>query len=186
MRATLARLGRWAHVFGRENRGVSAVEFALILPIMLLLYAGSVELSEALAVDRKVNRVASTLGDLVAQKETLTASELTDIFAAATSIIEPYTANTLKTVVMAVDIKSGKQTIAWVKTSDGSTPPTTPIPVPANIAVDGTQVIVAQTTYQFTSPFSSFMKGITGKTSYDLSHVFMMRPRIGNTVTYTP
>lgn len=169
-----------------SRSGVSAVEFALILPLMLLLYAGSVELSEALAVDRKVNRVASTVGDLIAQGDTLSQAELNEIFAASTAIMEPYATSPLKIMVMAVEIKSTnpKQSIAWAKTNDGSSPPTTPVTVPDSIAKAGSYIIVTQTTYSFTSPFSTFMKGITGKSAYTLSHTFMMRPRISEQVLW--
>lgn len=172
--------------FARARSGVSAVEFALILPLMILLYAGSVELSEALAVDRKVNRVASTVGDLVAQNDSITQTQLNDIFAASSAIVEPYPTTTLKIMVMAVAISNTnpKQSIAWVKVNDGSTPPTTPVTVPDSIAKVGSHIIVAQVSYNFTSPFSSFMKGITGKESYSLNHTFMMRPRVSEQVTW--
>jgi Flp pilus assembly protein TadG len=76
--------------FRSDKRGVSAVEFALILPVMLLLYAGTVEISEALSVDRKVNQLSATVGDLVAQRMTMNTTEINNIFDAATAIMEPY------------------------------------------------------------------------------------------------
>jgi Flp pilus assembly protein TadG len=175
--------------FRDARDGVSAVEFALILPIMLVLYAGSVELSEALAVDRKANRVASTIADLVAQKTNITATEMTNIFNASKAIMEPYaTGSLLEMDLIVVDINASSQTVNWSKTVNGSTyakGTNTPITVPNTIAVTGTQVVIARVEYTYTSPFSSFMKSITGKTSYSLEHVFMMRPRLGTTITFT-
>ena len=61
----------WRRLAG-DQRAVSAVEFALILPIMLLLLFGGVELGDALTIDRKVTHVTSTISDLVAQSKTIT------------------------------------------------------------------------------------------------------------------
>ena len=57
------RLSGCAH----DERGVSAVEFALLLPLMVTLYLGGVEVSQGLTIDRKVTLVARTVADLAAQ-----------------------------------------------------------------------------------------------------------------------
>ncbi|MGB8584643.1 MAG: TadE/TadG family type IV pilus assembly protein [Pseudolabrys sp.] len=57
--------------FGRNRRGASAIEFALIAPLMLGLYIGCVEISEGVA-DRKVTLTAGTLANLTSQVTTLT------------------------------------------------------------------------------------------------------------------
>jgi Flp pilus assembly protein TadG len=53
----------------RANEGVAAVEFALILPIMLFMFIGVLEISHAVTVDRRVSQVTSSTGDLVARAE---------------------------------------------------------------------------------------------------------------------
>jgi len=173
----------------RSDRGVSAVEFALILPVMLLLYAGGVELSEALSVDRKVNRVSSTICDLVSQVSNVSASDMKDIFDASAAILEPYSTGSLKMQILVVDIGSSKQTVNWSKSRSDSVYAkgvTSPIAVPSAIAVVGTQVVIARVRYSYESPFGDLMKTVTGRTTYDLEHVFMMRPRLGTAITYTP
>ena len=52
--------------FATDRRGVSAVEFALLLPLMLTLYLGGVELSQGISIDRKVTLTARTPDDLLA------------------------------------------------------------------------------------------------------------------------
>ncbi len=56
--------------FSRDTRGVAAVEFALILPLLLLLYIGSVEATLLYTTDRGVATIASTVADLVARSKT--------------------------------------------------------------------------------------------------------------------
>ena len=51
----------------RDQEGVSAVEFAMLLPLMLTLYLGGVEVSQGISIDRKVTLTARTVADLVAQ-----------------------------------------------------------------------------------------------------------------------
>src|SRR3954471_12271791 len=85
-----ARARRSLHRFRHDKRGVSAVEFAMLLPLMVTLYIGGVEVSSAIAVDRKVTLVARTLGDLVAQSTSVNDTDMTNILNAATSVVQPY------------------------------------------------------------------------------------------------
>jgi Flp pilus assembly protein TadG len=190
-KATLRQwLGRALLRWRGDRRGVSAVEFALILPVMLLLFAGGSELSEALIVDRKISRTANTIGDLVSQEADVTSAEMTNIFNASTAIMEPYSASTAQMLLIVVNINSASsQTVAWsraVNDTAATVGAPTPIPVPSSIAVVGTQTIIARVNYSYTSPFSSVMQSYTGKSSYSLSKTFMLRPRLGDSITYTP
>jgi Flp pilus assembly protein TadG len=182
------RLARLAARLRDDRSGVSAVEFALILPVMLLLYAGSVEFSEALSVDRKVNQLASTVGDLVAQRETINATEMDNILSAGVAIMLPYDSTTVRVQVIAVNIVSNtSQTVAWAEARNDTDPPdgsAPPIAVPTAIATVGGQVIVTRVRYSFESPFSGFMATITGTEGYDFEHVFMMRPRLSDTIAW--
>ena len=104
----------------RDERGVSAVEFAMLLPLMITLYLGGVEVSQAIAVDRKVTLVARSLGDLVAQSTTVTNSDMTNILAAA-AVVQPFPDATLKVTVSSVTIDAQSVAkIAWSDTKNGT------------------------------------------------------------------
>ena len=79
--------------FVRDRRGVSAVEFALVAPIMICLYFGCVEVSDAVAGDRKVSLTAAALAILSAQVTTISTSDMTNILNASSCIIQPYDAS---------------------------------------------------------------------------------------------
>ncbi len=77
--------------FVKDSKGVAAVEFALIAPLLLLLFLGTVEVSLAVAVDRKLSRTSSAVADLVTQLQTPSASDVEAIFGVTDRIMFPYT-----------------------------------------------------------------------------------------------
>lgn len=99
----------------KDERGVAAVEFALVLPLLLALYLGSVEVSRLYTADQKVATLASAMADLVARhKDTIALSTLNDYFAAATTVMQPLNTTGLGQVVSLVRIASdGKATVVW-------------------------------------------------------------------------
>lgn len=84
--------------FHRDEKGIAALEFALLLPVMLALYFGVLEVSRLTRASQKVAQVADTIADLTARKLTggnspgqagITNADLVDIFSAANMIIAP-------------------------------------------------------------------------------------------------
>ena len=186
-------LGRPAAVlvrFVRARDGVSAVEFALILPLMLVIYAGGAELTTALSLDRKVSRAASTISDLVAQQTSISATQMTGIFDATQAILEPFDDSVAKVVVVVVNVTSSGQKVAWSRARNdtaataGNAPPAAFV-VSKDIASAGDQVVVGRVTYSYTSPFTGVLKSITGSGAYNLKHIFFLKPRQGTTITFS-
>src|ERR1700733_1597781 len=73
-----------------DRRAVAAIEFAMIVPIMLLLFFGTVEFSSAIAVDRKVTLIARTLSDVTSQSLSVATGDLSNFFNAGCAIMYPY------------------------------------------------------------------------------------------------
>lgn len=190
VRSAAERLRRLMRRFASEMSGVSAVEFALILPIMLVIYAGCGELTMALVIDRKVSRAASTISDLVAQQSSVSATLMSNIFDATTSILEPYDSSIAKVVVAVVDVTSSGQKVSWSQArhdtaATANVAPPTALAVPSTIASVGDEVVVGRVTYAFSSPFASVMQSVTGGTAYNLNHIFYLKPRQGSTISFT-
>ena len=82
-----------------DTRGIAAIEFAMVVPLMLVLFFGTVEFSSGVAVDRKVTLMARTLSDLTSQNISVTDTQLTNIFNASTGIMTPYPATPLKSTI---------------------------------------------------------------------------------------
>ena len=108
--------------FQAANSGAAAVEFALILPIMLMVYIGTTEASALIMMDRKIQSVAGAVGDLVARSDgTISKTTLTDYFAAASGIMNPYDSDQVKQVVTEVYVdSSGNAKVIWSRQYSGA------------------------------------------------------------------
>lgn len=107
--------------FRRDKKGLAAVEFALILPVMITLFFGIVELSMALAARADVTNMASIAADLVAQESTLTSQDMANVFAASSAILYPYsTTPATITVYSIIDNGTSAGQVLWSCTKTGS------------------------------------------------------------------
>src|SRR4051794_39882783 len=100
MMRSLQKLSR----FRRDQAGVSAVEFALLSPLMIGLYLGCVELSQGIAIDRKVTLTTGAVANLAGQLTSITAADMTNILNASSAIMAPYPTGTLKITLSCLNI----------------------------------------------------------------------------------
>lgn len=185
-----ARLLLAGDAFLREVRGVAAVEFAFIAPIMLLLFVGTIELSAGVSVNRKLSRLSSTVSDLVTQSQTLTATDITNIMDASTKVMYPYT-DTVSIVLTGISIDgSGTAKVAWSRAKNGTplTTGSTYANVPAKIKKPNTFLVAAKVATTYTPSFGWAQYSATNGLSFSRSSINMdeeifLRPRIGSTVT---
>jgi Flp pilus assembly protein TadG len=182
MRINSAR--EWVLKARGDKRGVSAIEFALIAPVLLVLYVGAVEFSNALTIDRRVAIVTSTAADLVAQEKTTSNADLQDVVKAATSILSPYPDAPLKVVlssVVADENNAGK--VAWSYAANGGTAraKNSSYTVPPGLTQANSSVIVAEVTYDF-SPLLN-LSGLPNPGFFKMSKTFYARPRKSLQVT---
>lgn len=108
---------------GLDQKGVAAVEFALVVPLLLTLYLGSVDVSQGLMADRKLTSVAGTLGDLVAQtgESGLRRATLEDYFAASQTIMRPFSASETRMRVTLVSVdRFGVAQVVWSQARNGA------------------------------------------------------------------
>ena len=185
-RAALSALTKTLGRLRADRSGVSAIEFVLIFPILVVLFAGTVDFGQALMVSRKMNQIAGTLGDMVSQKSSWKATEIAAVITGAATIIQPFDDDALKIQVAIVDVASDLTTkVNWAKAL-GETALTknaaSPVTIPTDIAESGVQLIAVRATYELTTPFSSLLSPVTGVSSYHYNKTFIMRPRIKDTV----
>jgi Flp pilus assembly protein TadG len=179
----------------KDRSGIAATEFAVIVPVMLVMFFGTVEFSAGVAVDRKVTLVARTLSDLTSQGTTATDVTLGNSFAAANAIFYPYPATpTISTITeLAVDPTTLKVTVVWSRSATinaaGSVVLTTGHPcsyvptIPAALVVGGTSLIWSEVSYLY-KPAVNY-GGLIATAGINLSDVAYTRPRQSGSVTYT-
>lgn len=125
-RSVVRALGRSLRRFRRNDSGVAAVEFALILPFLLLLYMGSIEASSLFTVDRRIDVISTTTADLVARWNSdpaaIPSSTLGDYFRASAGIITPYSTTGLTQVVSLLQVSpAGVAKVVWSCAFNGGT-----------------------------------------------------------------
>ncbi|MEI9965538.1 MAG: TadE/TadG family type IV pilus assembly protein [Caulobacteraceae bacterium] len=169
--------------FGRDRRGVAAIEFALIAPVMVLMYCGLVELCQAMIAERKANHVASAIGDLVAQVETVSTGDLSDIFSIGQTIMSPYNTGTLQMRVTSVTLDStGKPKVTWTR-SNNWTASTLKVGDQVTLPVTlnpGDSIIMSESKYSYTSIFHYVLPK-----ALNYNEAFYLRPRRSDNVTCT-
>jgi Flp pilus assembly protein TadG len=145
--------------FANDARGVAAVEFAMIAPLLLLLYFGVVELTQGAMTEQRAAHTASTIADLVAQDQSLTSAQVTDIFSVGATLMYPYPTTTLKMRVSSLTADaSGNVTVAWSQ-ADGMTALAkgASVSVPANVISANGSAIMGESQYTYTSVFGQIM-----------------------------
>lgn len=157
----------------RDDRGVSAVEFALLAPLMIMLYFGLVEISDGVAAGRKVSLTAAALANLSAQVTTISSSDMQDILDASTSIIAPYNASNLQLAIACISIDANKKTTVMWSASRNPNSQTVNPTVPADLLLPNSQLIYAQASYAYTP-----VVGYTVTGTINLSDHMYMAPRI--------
>lgn len=116
MTGILAKLNRTVRKLRRDRSGVGAVEFALIAPVLIVLYMGSLEISVAMSVNKKLARAASTVADLVTQDETVDKTFLKSMVNVAQSVMMPFRTDGMKIRITGIAIDDtgvGKATWSW-------------------------------------------------------------------------
>lgn len=182
-------IGNFFGRFSRADEGLSAVEFALLLPVMLVFYLGGVQVSMAVSTYRLVDLTANTVTNLVAQYTTISASaQMPDILAAATQVMYPAQANdanvakNIKVVVSLIAIdKNGKATVTWSQTLNGTARTVgSVVTVPTSMNIANTNVLLGETSYNFTAPVDFLSLG-----TLNLSSQLYMVPRASTTINLT-
>lgn len=162
----------------RDERGLAAIEFALIAPVMIMLYFGMVELCQGFLATKRTGHAASMVADIVAQSAEVTPAQLDDIFGIGALIMKPYPAAPLKIRVASVTRdNNGVARVDWVQGDAIRNKPLakgdTVTTIPAGVVENGESLIMAETTYDYDSPF-----GVISEELGHFSHSYYLRPRI--------
>jgi Flp pilus assembly protein TadG len=142
-----------------DHGGVAAVEFAIVLPFMLVLYIGGVELGDGLAIQVKVTDTTHIVADLVTQQTTSTTKTMVDtILGASSATMAPYSsppysaANLVVTVSEVSTNASGAATVTWSDSLNGTKRPVGQVmTLPASlVGLPNVSLILGEVSYRYT------------------------------------
>jgi Flp pilus assembly protein TadG len=166
--------------FRRDLRALAATEFALILPAMVLLYIGGVEVTRAMTANRKVAHLTSTLGDLATQTREISDTEMANIFEAAEAIMVPYPTGEELTLLLAF-IRLDGNSVPRVVWSDAfnrtALPVNSIVTVPSQVQQPNTYLVLSQVTYEYRPIMTYFFTG-----PFQLEDDRYLRPRLSETI----
>ncbi len=174
--------------FRKDVRGVAAIEMAFIMPFLLFLYFGLIDLTAMISFNRKITYSASVVADLVTQNSTtVTASAMNDYFDAVELVMSPTSLDEVRIDIYQYRNISGTITNQWKKSSTGGTacaaPNTTGM---SDLMTDSNDLIVTVVCMNYSPYVASFLgKTILGATSFNLSEQIALRPRQSTTLACT-
>ena len=175
------RVRRSVHDLSGDSSGIAAVEFAMVVPLMLVLFFGTVEFSSALAIDRKVTIMSRTLSDLTSQNISITDAQLTNIFNAGTGIMTPYSSSPVNSTITELYVDPATK-VARVQWSKGAAPrgAGSTVAIPAALQVGGSYLIYSEVSYKYV-PSIGYVMAKGGITMSDFTYT---RPRQSTCVMY--
>jgi Flp pilus assembly protein TadG len=171
----------WRRVIA-DVRGAAAVEFALILPVLVLLYAVGFEICQAATVNRKLTDTTVQLANLTSQYTKVSKSDISTIMNASSETMTPFPNSALSIVLSEISIdNTGKASVAWSESylygvAFQGNPLTQPPVAPPSFATPNSSYLVVQSSYAYTPVIAgTFMPPITLA-----SHSFMLPRNAGS------
>lgn len=173
--------------FVEDRRGIGAVEFAIVAPLLIMAYIGAFEISVAVTMARKVNRASSTVSDLLTQNQSTNAATLDTMKEVTKGIIAPFpqTDYSLKITGIAV-AADGKATVAWSRDQSAGKPYATgsSVTLPATLEAKSTFIVRTELVvpHEVLLMMPSFAQNLN---KIDLSKTSYFRQRTGEKISCT-
>lgn len=154
---------RFVRRLGRDRRGVAAVEFAIIAPLMIMMYLGLAEFTQVMMAERRTIRTASAIGDMVAQNSEISATGtggVSDVLAIATTLMRPFPTASLKLCVASIVADAnGAKKIEWSKNqNDTSCASTSVSGLSSDLIAANQSVIMSRVTYAYAGTINQALK----------------------------
>ncbi len=169
--------------FPAAKKGLAALEFAIIAPMMIFLMFGSVDLIDALGASKRSQNVASSLADVIARDTEVSNSEINGLWSAVDVLMFPDSASGMKMRITSVSIVNASTArVVWSEGHGGMSPLTvnSNVTLPAQMMTPGSSVIMAETDYSYTAPLSFLYTGLVhmNHTAYRRSRLVDPIPRV--------
>lgn len=167
-----------------DRHGVGGVEFALIAPMLLVLYLSAVELTVGLSIAKKTSLAASTITDLVARTEDrLVKTDLLAMEDLAKSIFVPYPSRELSIKVTGITVDAaGDSTVAWSWANKGGAPYVVGSAVNVPEGMEIPRTFLVRTELSVKHDLMMYLPSFTGSNlkQITIARDFFFRQRVGS------
>lgn len=182
--------------FRGDSRGVAAIEFAFIVPVLLIMYFVTMEASQAIETSKKVSRIGSMVADLVTQQQSVVKANLDSIMQIGTSTLQPYNRSSPTIIITGIQITdeaSPKVQVAWSRklvagTASADAAKNTTTTVPTALQIRNTFLIRVESDLGYKpiitwSANGSQSLGLTSAfNNISMSETYYLRPRRSPTI----
>ncbi|MBU4531646.1 MAG: pilus assembly protein [Hoeflea sp.] len=185
MTGFLIGLKRTARKLRGDRAGVGAVEFALIAPVLIILYMGSLEISVAMSVNKKLARASSTVADLVTQLDKVDKATLQSMLNVAQSVMTPFRSDGIKVKITGISINGagvGKATWSWQEDNTAAYTAGSTQSLPKELAIPNTFLV--RTEVEFDHKLLMVMPGVENLDirTLHMKKTYHLRQRVGENV----
>lgn len=168
--------------FARAKSGLAALEFAILLPMMVVALFGSIDLIDTLSANKRAQNVTASLSDVVARDTEVSDAEVSGLWAATNILMYPNSSTAMQVRVTSVSITSATSaTVVWSEGHGGYAPrvANSTVSLPSAMMNAGTSVIMTETIYPYSPPLGFIFPSITlTHTAYRRSRLVDPIPRV--------
>ncbi len=175
----LARLNK----FARAQSGLAALEFAILLPMMVVALFGSIDVIDTLNANKRAQNVAASLSDVVARDTEISNAEVSGLWSACDILMYPNTSSAMKVRVSSITIPTATSAkVVWSEGHGGYAPRTanSTVSLPSAMMNAGTSVIMTETIYTYAPPLHFLFPSI------QLTHTAYRRSRLVDPIPRVP
>lgn len=178
--------------FIRERRGSVIVETGIMIAVISMITLSGVELARYTLLHQKMERIAASIGDLIAQAPVITETDIVNIFDAIEEVAKPFSMGPSgRVIVSSIGASAGSGPILnWQRAGGGGLVSSShigssegsPVTLPAGLSmIDGETIIIAEVFYSYTPWIYA-----TLVSDADIYHTAYFRPRLGTLTTIDP
>ncbi len=145
--------------FLKNISGVSAVETAILFPVLIMMLTAVYDLGQGVVVSQKVNSASQIIGDLIARNETVNEALITDVINAGELALVPYTSLGFAYDIVSLEFDEDGDAFELWRRTFGMAATNQPLEDAVGLGAEGEGVVVVSVQYTYEPFFNEFFVG---------------------------